>query len=99
MTNERNSVINTRWGHADQTTSTLHCHPKLLKPTETYLFDLLPQDILTEIDFLTSGIEHREKPKAVITKINPLSNPILFTITQELWAPALPQLQCIYQLV
>ena len=55
--------------------------------TETYLFYLLPQGILTEIDFLASRLEHRDKLKADITKINHLCNPILFAIPQELWAP------------
>ena len=87
MTNTCNFAINTRWGHANQKTSTLHLHLKWIKPTETYLFDLLPQDILTEIDILTSGLEHCDKLKAVITKINPFCNPIFFSVPQELWAP------------
>ena len=58
MTTTRNFMINTRWGHTNITKSTLHRHKKRHKPTETYLFDLLPQDKLTEIDFLSSGIEH-----------------------------------------
>ena len=87
MTTTRNFVINTRWGHANQTTSKLHRHPKRLNPTENYLFDLLTQYLLKEIDFLASGLEHHEKLKAVITEINPLCNPILFAIPQELCVP------------
>ena len=87
MTTTRNVTINTRWGHADQTTSTLHRYLKWLKPTEKYLFHLLPQYILTDINIWVSGLEHRKKFKAVITNINPLCNLILFAIPQELWAP------------
>ena len=58
-----------------------------MNPTETYLFHLLPQDTLTDIEMWVYGLEHREKFKAVITNINPLCNPILFAIPQELWAP------------
>ena len=54
------------------------------KPTKTYLFDLLPQDLLTEIDFFASGLEHCDKLKAVIMKIHPFLNPIHFTITKYL---------------
>ena len=61
MTTTRNFVISTRWGHTNQKTSTLHRHPKLINPTETYLFHLLPQDTLTDIDMWVSGLEHREK--------------------------------------
>ena len=81
------STINRRWGGVATTTSTLHRHLKIQKPYEAYLFDLLPQDILTEIYFLASGLEHRDKLKAIITKINPLCNPNLFAITLELCTP------------
>ena len=87
VTTTHNFAVNTRWGYYDQTKITLHRHTKRLKPTEIYLFYLLPQDILKEIDFFTSGIEHHDKLKAVITKINPFCNPILFVIPQELSAP------------
>ena len=80
-------AINTIWGNAGITTITLHRHLKQHKPTETYLFYLLPQDIPTDIYFLASGLEHRDKLKAFITKINILCNPIFFTIPKELWAP------------
>ena len=84
MTTTRNFTINTRWGNTTTPTSTLHRHPKRNKPNETYLLDLLSQDILTEIDFLESGLEYHDKIKAVITKINPLYNPTIFAITQEI---------------
>ena len=87
MTTTRNFAVKTRWGNYNKTTSTLHYHPKQLNTIETYLFYLLPQDTLVEIDILTSWIEHRKKLKAVITKINPLCNPILFAIPQELRVP------------
>ena len=87
MTKPLNFVISTRWGHANHKTSTLHFHPKLLKPTEKYLFNLLPQYILTDIDIWVSGLEHREKFKAVIPNMNTMCSPTLFPITQEIWAP------------
>ena len=85
MTTIRNFTINTRWGHYYQT-STLNRHMKLLNPTENYLYGLFPQYILTDIDIWISGLEHRDKFKAAITNINPLCNPTLFAIPQELWA-------------
>ena len=72
MTTTCNFEINTRLGHANQTKITLYRHPKKTSPTETYLFDLLPQEILTDIDIWVSGLEYREKFKAIITNINPL---------------------------
>ena len=87
MTNTRTFAIETRLGHSNTTTSTLHRHPKLKKATETYLFDLLLRDILMVIDLLASGLEHHDKLKAVITKIHPLFHPILFAVPQEIWAP------------
>ena len=68
-------------------TSTLHHHWKQLKPTEASLFDILPTEILTDIDIWVSGLKHHDKLKAVVTKMNSLSNPILFVITHEIWAP------------
>ena len=87
MTTTRTFVNNTRWRNSATATNTLHRHPKIYNPTESFLFGFLPQDILTEIEFLASGLEHCKKIKAVITKIHPLLNPIIFAITQELWAP------------
>ena len=87
MTTPRNFAINTRLVHANHKTSTIHCHPKLLKPTKTYLFDLFPQYILTDIDIWVSCLEHCNKFKAVITNMNTMCNPTLFAIPQELLAP------------
>ena len=87
MATTRTFVTNTIWVNPVTTTSTLQRHPKRHNPTESFLFYLLPQDILTKIDLLASGFEHRNKLKAVITKIRHLLNPILFNITQYLWAP------------
>ena len=87
LTTTRTFIITTRWGDYATTTSILHCHTKRHNPTESCLFYFLSQDVFTEIDFLASWIEHCDKHKAVITKIHPLLNPILFSITQELWAP------------
>ena len=75
MKTTRTLAINTRWGNANKATSTLHRHPKRHKPTETYLFYLLPKYILMEIDFLASRLEHSDKIKAIITKIHPSFNP------------------------
>ena len=87
MTTTRTFTINTICRHGNTTTSTMYRHPIRHNPNKTYLFYLFPQDILTEIDFLASGLEHCDKLKAVITKINPFFKPILFVIPQELWAP------------
>ena len=87
MTTTRNFTKNTRWGHTNQTTSTFHCHPKTIKTTETYLFNPLPQDILTDSDILVYGLEYRDNFKVVIIDINPLCKPTLFVITQQIWAP------------
>ena len=87
MTTTRKFVINTRWVHVNHTTSTLHRHPKQLKTTEIFLFGLLPQDILTDIDIWVSGIEHRDKFNATILNMNTMCIPTLFVIPQELWAP------------
>ena len=87
MTTTRTLAIYTRWGHANTTTSTFHRHLKRHKPTETYLFDLLPQDILAEINSLASVLDHRNKLMAAIIKIYHLFNPIIFAIPQYLWAP------------
>ena len=87
MTTTRNFAINTRWGHANHRTSTLHRHTKLLNPSEIYLFHLLPQDILTDIDIWLSRLDHCEKFKAFITNMNTMCNPTLLSIAQDLWAP------------
>ena len=84
MTTTHTFDNNTRWGHSPRTTSTLHRHPKRHNPTEPCLLDLLPQDVLTEIEFLESGLEHRDKPNSVITKIHPLLNPILVANPQNI---------------
>ena len=87
MTMPRNFAINKILGHTYHNTSTLHRHPKRLKPIETSLFNIFPTVILTDIDIWVSGLEHHDKFKAVIKNMNTLSNPILFDIRPELWAP------------
>ena len=82
MTTPRNFAINTRWGHENHKTSTLHSHPKQLKPTEEYLFYLLSQGVLMDIDILVSVLGHRDKFKAVITNMNTMCNLTLFAIPQ-----------------
>ena len=86
MTTTRNFAVKTRWVHVDHMTSTLHHHPKLLNPTETYLLNLLPQDILTDIDIWVSGIKHCDKFNAIIVNMNIMCNPPLLAIPQELWS-------------
>ena len=56
MATTRNFSINKIWGHSNQTTSTFNRHPKRIKTNETYLSNLLPQDILTDIDIWVSGL-------------------------------------------
>ena len=87
MKTPRNFAINTRWGHTNQKTSTLHHHPKQLELTETYLFGIFPTCILTDIDIWVSGLKHLDKFKAVIKNTNNLYNPTLLAITTELRAP------------
>ena len=103
MTTPHNFAKNTGWGRADKNkfprelfplplnthlrTSTLHCYPKRLKPTEASLFDLFPTVILTDIEIWVSGLEHRDKFKAVVSRLNSMFNPILFVIPPELWTP------------
>ena len=86
MKRPHNFSKNTRWGHTNHKTSTLHRHMKQLKNVESYLFDLLPTFILTYIDIWVSGLKHRDKLKAVAKNMNYLSNPTLFAIPHELWA-------------
>ena len=80
MTTPRNFAINTILGNSNNNTRTLHRQPKQLNPNEKYLFDLFPQDILTDIDIWVSGLEHREKFKAVIMNMNTMCKPTLFAI-------------------
>ena len=87
MTTSRTLSKNTRWENTDNKTSTLHRHPKLLKPTETYLFNLLPTIILADIDIWVSSLKHHEKFKSFAKKMNYLSNPVFFVIPHDLWAP------------
>ena len=70
MTTTHNFAVNKRWGHANQTTSTLHRHPELINTIETCLLNLFPQDILTDIDIWVSGLEHCDKLKAGCQDIN-----------------------------
>ena len=82
MKKTSNFAINKIWGHSDHTTSTLHLNPRQLNPTETYLYDLLLQDIITDIDIWVYGLENREKIKAVITNMNTMCNPTILAITR-----------------
>ena len=60
---------------------------KRLKPTETYFFSLFPQDILTDIDILTSGLEHHDKLKAAITRIILCVTPFSLTFPKNFRRP------------
>ena len=60
---------------------------KLLNPLHASLFDLLPSDILADIDIWISGLEHRDKFKHVISRFKSMCNPVLFAIPHKLWTP------------
>ena len=68
-------------------TSTLQFHTKRLKTTQVSLFYLLPAAILADIEIWVSGLEHRDKFKPVILRINNSYNPIIFAIPHDLWTP------------
>ena len=87
MTTPCNFAKNKIWGHTDQKTSTLRHHPKLLNPTEEYLFGLLPKFILTNIEIWVSGLKHCDKSKSAVSRFNFMHNPVLSYIPQELWTP------------
>ena len=76
MTTHRNFAKHTILGHTYHKTSTLHRHPKRLKPTESSLFDILPTVIHTYIKIWISGLKHRDKFKAVILHINFMYKPV-----------------------
>ena len=75
MTIPLNFTINTGWVYINHKTSTLYQHRKKLNPTEPYLFDIFPTEILTDIDVWVSSLEHYDKLKAVIKNMNTLSTP------------------------
>ena len=87
MTTPRNFAKNTRLGCAKHKTITLHRHTKQLNTTESSLFDIFPKFILTDIEIWVSGLEHRDKFMAVVSRINSMYNPIIYAITHELWTP------------
>ena len=87
MTKPCKFAKNTRWGHTDHMKITPQRHPKQLNLTEAYLFDLLPTVILTDIEIWVSGLEHCDRFKAIVSRINFMYNPILFAIPHELWTP------------
>ena len=87
MTKPSRFVINTRWGHNNKKTSTIHLHLKQLNPAEISLLDLLTTDILIYIYIWVYGIEHRDRFKSVIKNMNTLSKPTIFAIPPELWVP------------
>ena len=68
-------------------TSTLHHHWKQLKPTEASLFDILPTVILEDIYIWVSVLKNCDNFKAAVKNMNSFSNPTIFAITHELWAP------------
>ena len=47
----------------------------------------MPTLILTDIYIWVSGLKHHDKLKAVVKKMNYLSNPTIFAIPRELWLP------------
>ena len=58
---------------------------KQLKPFHASLWDLLPSDILVDIDIWLSGLKHRDKFKHKISRFKPMCNPVLFEIPHKLW--------------
>ena len=58
---------------------------KLLNPSHESLFDLLLTEILADIDIWLSGLEDHNKFKRVILSFKYVCNPVLFTITHDLW--------------
>ena len=68
-------------------TSTLKRHPKLLKPTEAYLFNLLPAVIFMDIEIWISSLKYHDKFKAVVLSINSMHYPFFFAVPHELWTP------------
>ena len=68
-------------------TSNLHRHSKRLNPSQAPIFDLLPMYIIMVIKIWVSGLEHRDKFKPIVSRINNMCNPILFEITHNLWTP------------
>ena len=103
MTTPRDFTKNTGWGHADNKkyprefftsplnthhrTINLQYHSKLLKPSQAQLFDLLPTDILIDIEIWVSSLEHSEKFKPIILCFKTICNPIIFAIPHDLWTP------------
>ena len=101
MTTPRDFTTNTGWGRADnkkypreffasplnthRRKSTLHRHSKRLKTSQASLFYLLHTDILMNIEIWVSDLKHLDKFKPVVSRINTMCNPILFTIPHYLW--------------
>ena len=99
----REFTKNTGWGRANNKkhpreffasplnmhhhTRTLHHNTKRLKPAEESSFDLLPTVILTDIEIWVPGLKHCDKFKAVVSQINSMYNPVLFSITHDLCKP------------
>ena len=84
MKTPHNFAINTVWGHTDHKTSALHRNTKQVKPIETSLFNILPTDILTNIDIWASGLKHCYKFKAAVKNMDTFSKPTLCSIPPEL---------------
>ena len=57
---------------------------KWLNPTDASLFDILPSDILADIDIWVSSLEHWNKFKPFISCFKYMSNPVIFSIPYKL---------------
>ena len=58
---------------------------KPLKTTQASLIDLLPTEIIADINIWLSGLKHRDIFKHIILRFKYMSNPVLFTISYNLW--------------
>ena len=65
----------------------IKCTKKRLRYSHASLFNLLPLDILADIDIWLFGFEHWDKFKHVISRFKSMSNPILFAILHKLRTP------------
>ena len=63
----------------------LQLNTKRLNPSHESLFDILPSDILANIDIWLSGLENCNKFKHFISRFKFMCNPILFEITYNIW--------------
>ena len=61
--------------------------PKIIKPTNISLFDLLTTDVLASIDNCCVGLEYHDNFKHVLLRFKYKVNPIIHTIPYKYWTP------------